>query len=121
MNFITSELKALELGDMSPGFGDFARIADVFRNPQTHVMWGSSTEEQVSWTSGLGNGASVFTYYVGERMMQMPGSTTLGELHAAVAADVVRYIDADGNMTMQNAQMRGPNQNVTLDDFFRQR
>jgi len=120
-NFITSELKALDLGDLSPGFGDFARIADVFRNPQTHVMWGSSTEEQVSWTSGLGNGASVFTYYVGERMMQMPGSTTLGELHEAVAGDVVRYITNDGNMTMQNAQMRGPNQNVTLDDFFRQR
>ncbi len=120
-SFITSELKALELTDMSLGFGDFDRIADVFRNPTTHIMWGSSTEEQVSWTSNLGNGASVFTYFVGERMMNMPGSTTIGQLHQAVHDDVVSYIRSDGNMTMQEPQMMGPNQNTTLSDFFRQR
>ena len=120
-NFITSELKALELYDMSLGFGDFEQIARVFQNPQRHIAWGGSTEDQVSWTSSLGNGASVFAYYVGEHMMSSTSSTTFGQIQNAVHDDVVRYIENDGNMTMQNPQMRGPNQNMTLEDFFRQR
>ncbi len=120
-SFITSELKALNLDDLSLGFGDFQAIAEVFRNPQRHIMWGASTEDQVSWTSGLGNGASVFAYYVGERMMSAPTSTTFADLNRAVHDDVVRYIEGNGNMTMQNPQMRGPNASMTLEDFFRQR
>ena len=120
-NFITSELKALNLTDMSLGFGDFGQIAEVFRNPQRHIMWGASTEDQVSWTSGLGNGASVFTYWMGEHLRLAPGSTTFSALNTAVDDDVVRYIEGNGNMTMQNPQMRGDNQTMTLDDFFRQR
>ena len=120
-NFISSELKALDLDDLSLGFGDFEEMAEVFRSPQRHVMWGGSTEDQVSWTSGLGNGASVFTYYLGERMMSVPGSTPLSQLNGLVHDDVVRYIESDGNLTMQNPQMRGGNQSMTLDDFFRQR
>ncbi len=54
-------------------------------------------------------------------MMSVPGSTTIGQLHQAVHDDVVRYIESDGNMTMQEPQMLGPNQNTTLSDFFRQR
>ena len=120
-NFITSELKSLDLYDMSLGFGDFDQIARVFQNPQRHIAWGGSTEDQVSWTSSLGNGASVFAYYVGEHMIDAAGSMTFGQLQEVVHGDVVNYIEADGNMTMQNPSMRGPYQNMTLDDFFRQR
>ena len=120
-NLITSELKALNLTDMSLGFGDFQQIAAVFQNPARHIAWGGSTEDQVSWTSSLGNGASVFAYYVGERMMEVPGSSTFADLNRLVHDDVVRYIESDGNMTMQNPQMRGSRQSMTLDDFFRQR
>ncbi len=120
-NFITSELKALELDDMSLGFGDFGDIARVFRNPQRHIAWGASTEDQVSWTSSLGNGASVFAYFVGQHLMSAPGSMTLSQLSSDVHDDVVLYIERNGNMTMQNPSMRGPNQNMTIDDFFRQR
>jgi len=120
-NFITSELKALNLTDMSLGFGDFSQIAAVFQNPQRHIAWGGSTEDQVSWTSSLGNGASVFAYYMGERLMESTSSTTFADVQRAVHDDVVRYIEGNGNMTMQNPTMRGPNQNMTLDDFFRQR
>jgi hypothetical protein len=120
-DFISSDLKALDLYDMSSGFGDFDQIAEVFRNPQRHIAWGSSTEDQVSWTSSLGNGASVFAYYVGERMMSSDASTTFGDVQRLVHDDVVRYIKDDGNMTMQNPSLRGPNQNMTLADFFRQR
>ena len=103
------------------GFGDFSQIASVFENPQRHVAWGASTEDQVSWTSSLGNGASVFTYYMGERLMEASGSATFAQISQMVHDDVVSYIDGNGNMTMQNPQMRGANQSMTLDDFFRQR
>ena len=120
-DFITSEHKALNLTDMSLGFGDFSQIASVFENPQRHVAWGASTEDQISWTSSLGNGASVFTYYMGERMMAASGSATFAQINQAVHDDVVSYIEGNGNMTMQNPQMGGANQSMTLDDFFRQR
>jgi hypothetical protein len=120
-NLITSELKALNLTDMSLGFGDFQQIAAVFQNPARHIAWGGSTEDQVSWTSSLGNGASVFAYYVGQRMMEVPVSTTFAELNRLVHDDVVGYIESDGNMTMQNPQIRGSRQSMTLEDFFRQR
>lgn len=120
-NFITSELKALNLTDLSLGFGDFDRIAQVMANPQRHVMWGASTDEQVSWTSPLGGGASVFAYYLGQRLTSEPGSATLAQVHRLVHDDVTRYIAQDGNMTMQNPQIAGRNQSMTLDEFFRQR
>jgi hypothetical protein len=120
-NFITSELKALNLTDTSLGFGDFSRIADVMRNPQRHVLISASSDEQVSWTSQLGGGSSVFTYYLGQRLMSDPMSTTLAQLHDQVHDDVTRYIAQDGNMTMQDPQIAGPRQTMTLQDFFRQR
>lgn len=120
-NFITSELKSLDLSDMSLGFGDFGDFARVFQNPLRHIMWGGSTEDQVSWTSSLGNGTSVFTYYIGQRMMDAPGTMTFRQLNQQVHDDVVGYIESDGNMTMQDPQMRGDNQDITLEAFFRQR
>jgi hypothetical protein len=120
-NFITAELKALNLADMSLGFGDFGRIAQVMQNPQRHVMMGASTDEQVSWTSPLGGGASVFTYYLGQRLASAPGSTTLAQVLRQVHDDVTRYIAQDGRMTMQNPQIAGSRQSMTLDEFFRQR
>ena len=66
-NFIGAEVKTVSgLTDLSLLFGDLAAIERVFQQAQRHIMWGASTEDQVSWTSGLGNNASVFTYYVGE-------------------------------------------------------
>jgi hypothetical protein len=118
--FVSSELKALDLGDMSLGFGDFSQMADVFRNPQTHIMWGSSTEDQVSFTSNLGNNASVFTYFVGEHIMNSPESITLGELQRMVHDDVSEWANEAG-LTPQNPQMRGPNQNTSIGDLLRQR
>ena len=54
-------------------------------------------------------------------MMAAPGSMTFAQLQSDVHDDVVAYIEGNGNMTMQNPQMRGPNQNMTLEQFFRQR
>ncbi|MCK5650347.1 MAG: caspase family protein [Gemmatimonadetes bacterium] len=117
--FIGAELKAAgELEDMSLGFGDLADVARVFQSPQRHVMWGASTEDQVSWTSGLGGGSSVFTFYVGEHMRSASLDTSLQDLGRAVARDVESYIREDGNMTMQNPRMRGSNASMTLGQFF---
>jgi hypothetical protein len=117
--FIGAELKAAgELEDMSLGFGDLSNVARVFQNPQRHVMWGASTEDQVSWTSSLGGGSSVFTFYVGEHLRSASLDTSLQELGRVVARDVESYIRDDGNMTMQNPQMRGSNASMTLGQFF---
>jgi len=113
--FIGAELKAAgALEDMSLGFGDLSSMARVFQSPQRHVMWGASTEDQVSWTSGLGGGASVFTFYVGEHLRSASLDISLEELGRAVARDVESYIREDGNMSMQNPQMRGDNASMTL-------
>jgi len=120
--FIGAELKAAgELEDMSLGFGDLSSMARVFQNPQRHVMWGASTEDQVSWTSSLGGGSSVFTFYVGEHLRSASLETSLQDLGQAVARDVESYIREDDNMTMQNPQMLGSNASLTLRQFFRMR
>ena len=120
--FINSEVKALgDMSDLSLGFGNFQAIATALSNPQRHIMWGASTEDQVSWTSGLGNGASVFTYFMGERLMSAPTSSSFTQVQQQVHADVVDYIEGNGNMTMQNPQMRGSNAGMSLEAFFRQR
>ncbi|MGE0158002.1 MAG: caspase family protein [Gemmatimonadales bacterium] len=118
-NFITSELKALNLTDTSIGFGDFGRIARVMENPQRHVMWGASTDEQVSWTSELGGGSSVFAYYLGQRLTAAPGSATLAQVHRQVRDDVVGYTRE--NTELQEPQLRGDRQSMTVAEFFRQR
>jgi hypothetical protein len=118
-NFITSELKALNLTDFSLGFGNFAEIAQAMENPQRHVMWGASTDMQVSWTSDLGGGSSVFAYYLGQRLTAAPGTMTLAQVHRQVAEDVGSYSRA--NTEAQDPQMRGDRQSMTVADFFRQR
>ena len=118
-NFITSELKALNLTDLSLGFGDFGRIAQVMENPQRHVMWGASTDQQVSWTSGLGGGSSVFAYYLGQRLTEAAGSATLAQVHRLVNDDVTRYTRE--NTELQEPQLRGDRQSMTVAEFFRQR
>ncbi len=118
-NFITSELKALNLTDTSLGFGDFGRIAQVMENPQRHVMWGASTDEQVSWTSGLGGGSSVFAYYLGQRLTEAAGSATLAQVHRLVNDDVTRWTRE--NTELQDPQLRGDRQSMTVAEFFRQR
>jgi hypothetical protein len=118
-NFITSELKALNLTDTSLGFGDFGRIAQVMENPQRHVMWGASTDEQVSWTSGLGGGSSVFAYYLGQHLTEAAPSATLAQVHRLVRDDVVSYTRE--NTELQEPQMRGDRQSMTVGEFFRQR
>jgi hypothetical protein len=119
VNFITSELKALDLTDTSLGFGDFGRIAQVMENPQRHVMWGASTDEQVSWTSSLGGGASVFAYYLGQHLTEAASSATLAQVHRLVRDDVVEFTRE--NTELQEPQMRGDRQSMTVGEFFRQR
>jgi hypothetical protein len=117
-NFIGSELKAAgELPDLSLFFGDLASIERAFQQPQRHIMWGSSTEEQVSWTSGLGNNASVFTYYVGEALMSAPLTSSFRDLAGPVHDNTMEYI-RNNDMTDQNPQMRGDNASMTLGEFF---
>ena len=119
--FVTSELKSLNIEDISWGFGDFDQMADVFRNPQTHIMWGSSTEDQVSFTSNLGNNASVFTYFVGEYLMNLPESTSMSEFQRLVHDDVAAWA-SDADLTPQNPQMMGPNLGGTsIGELLRQR
>ncbi len=117
-NFIGAEMKvAAELADLSLMFGDLESIERAFQQPQRHIMWGASTEDQVSWTSGLGNNASVFTYYVGEHLMSAPLDATFGDLSGPVHDDVMAYI-RDSDLTDQNPQMRGDNASMTLGEFF---
>jgi hypothetical protein len=118
-NFITSELKALDLTDFSLGFGDFGAIARSMENPQRHVMWGASTDQQVSWTSDLGGGSSVFAYYLGQRLTAAPGTMTLAQVHGQVSGDVVAY--SRTNTELQEPQIRGDRQSMTVAEFFRQR
>ncbi|HSG46435.1 MAG TPA: caspase family protein [Longimicrobiales bacterium] len=117
-NFIAVEPRVVgEISDLSPGSGD----ARVFSDPQRHVLWDASAGDQVSWTSGLDGGASVFSWYLGERLASAPLTATLQEVHRQVAADVERYIDGNGHMTMQIPQLRGSSASMTLEEFFRQR
>ena len=117
-NFISADVKStLDVSDLSPLFGDLASVEDVFERPQRHIMWGASTEDQVSWTSGLGNGASVFTYFVGEHLMSAPLTATFAEVNRTVHDDALEYT-RDNDMSDQNAQMRGDNARMTLGEFF---
>ena len=121
-SFITSELRALEVTDLSLGFGDFASIAAAFESPQRHLMWSAATEAQVSWTS-VQFFSGVFTTLLVGRLRSEPGSSTFAQVHRLVHDDVVAHIEDEptGEMTMQNPQMRGDRQSMTIDDFFRQR
>lgn len=117
-NFIGAELKATgELPDLSLMFGDLASIERVFQQPQRHIMWGASTEDQVSWTSDLGNNASVFAYYVGEHLMSAPLTATFRDLAGPVHDDVMSWI-LRSDLSDQNPQMRGENASMTLGEFF---
>jgi hypothetical protein len=117
-NFIGAELKAAGgLSDMSLFFNDLASIERVFQQPQRHIMWGASTEDQVSWTSGLGGGASVFTYFVGEYLMSAPLTATFDDISASVHDAAIEYTRAN-DMSDQDAQMRGDNARMTLGEFF---
>lgn len=117
-NFIGAEVKtASGLADLSLLFGDLAAIERVFQQPQRHIMWGASTEDQVSWTSGLGNNASVFTYYVGEHLMSAPLNATFQDIARPVHDDVMAYI-RNADLTDQNPTMRGDNARMTLGEFF---
>ncbi len=120
-NFITSELKAANLTDFSLGFGDFSQIARAMEDPQQHVMWGASTDMQVSWVGGpeLGGGSSVFAYYLSEHLTEASGSETLAQIHRDVFADVTRYSREEREL--QEPQIRGDRQSMTVADFFRQR
>jgi hypothetical protein len=118
-NLITSELKALNLTDMSIGFGDFQRIAEVMDDPQRHVMWGASTDQQVSWVSDLGGGSSVFAYYLGQYLTAAAPTATLAQVHQLVREATVEY--SEENTELQEPQMRGDRQSMTVAEFFRQR
>jgi hypothetical protein len=117
-NFIGTEVKAIdELTDMSLMFGDLAAIEQVFRQPRRHIMWSSSTEEQVSWTSGLGNNASLFTYYAGEALMNAPLSASFRDISGGVHDQTIAYT-RDNGMTDQNPVMSGDNARMSLGEFF---
>ena len=102
---------------MSFLFDDLASIERVFQQPQRHIMWGASTEDQVSWTSGLGNGASVFTYFVGEYLMSAPLTATFEDVSGSVHDAAIEYTRAN-DMSDQDAQMQGDNARMTLGEFF---
>ncbi|MEQ1854819.1 MAG: caspase family protein [Longimicrobiales bacterium] len=120
-NFITSDLKAANLTDFSLGFGDFSAIARAMEDPQQHVMWGASTDMQVSWVGGpeLGGGSSVFAYFLGQHLTEASGSETLAQIHRDVFADVTTY--SRENRELQEPQIRGDRQSMTVAEFFRQR
>lgn len=121
-SFISSELRGLEITDLSLGFGDFASIAEVLDRPQRHLMWSASTDAQVSWTSAeYLTGA--FTTVLDRRLRSEPGSPTFAQVHRLVHDDVVAHTTnhPSGDMELQNPQLRGDRQSMTIDEFFRQR
>jgi hypothetical protein len=121
-SFITGELRALNVTDFSPGFGDFGRVAEVLRRPQRHLMWSAATDEQKSWTSTeflLG----AFTTFLERRLRSEAGTSTFAQVHRLVHDDVARHTGNDpaAEMELQNPQLGGDRQSMTIDDFFRQR
>jgi hypothetical protein len=82
-------------------------------------MWGASTDQQVSWTSPLGGGSSVFAYFLGQRLTAAPGTATLAQVHGQVRGDVLGWTES--NTEPQEPQMRGSRQSMTVAEFFRQR
>ena len=111
-NFIGFELTGGAITDMSTGFGDLSSVADVLRNSPRHVMWGSSTEDQVSWTTS--NNTSVFTEFVAERLMTEPLDMSLTEVARRVSADVAEYIGRRERMSMQDPVIAGRNAGLSL-------
>jgi hypothetical protein len=120
--FITSELRALNITDLSLGFGDLQGIAEVLDRPQRHLLWSASTDAQVSWTSAeYLTGA--FTTILDRRLRSEPGTATFAQVHRLVHDDVVAHTSnhPSGEMELQNPQLRGDRQSMTIDEFFRQR
>jgi hypothetical protein len=121
-SFITTELRALNVSDLSPGFGDFSRIAQVLGGPQRHIMWSAATDEQPSWTS-VEYRTGAFTTILDRRLRSEPGTATFAEIHRLVHDEVAQHTGSHptGEMELQNPQIRGDRQSMTIDDFFRQR
>ena len=111
-NFIGFELTGEAITDMSTGFGDLSSVAEVLRNSPRHVMWGSSTEDQVSWTTG--NNTSVFTEFVADRLMTEPLDMSLTEVARRVSADVSAYIGRRQGMSAQDPVIAGSNAGLSL-------
>ena len=112
-NFIGFEVAGSEITDMSIGFGDLSSVAEMLRAAPTHVMWSSSTEDQVSWTTG--NNTSVFTQFVADRLMTEPLDRSLREVAGVVSADVEEYMSGRRNvMSMQDPQIAGANADLSL-------
>lgn len=116
-NFIGLETKAVADDAALDLLNDLTAIEQVFRRPARHIMWGSSTEDQVSWTSDLGNNASVFTYYLGEALMEAPLSASFRDLERQVHDNTMDYI-LRNDMTDQNPVLRGDNASLSLGAFF---
>ena len=104
--------------DSSMGFGDLAAIEDALSRPQRHIMWSSSTEDQVSWTTSLGAGASLFTHYLTQHLTTAPLESTLAEVAQSVFQDVQRYTEEHDNMSAQHPQIRRHGEATTIGDFF---
>lgn len=116
-SFIGAETKAVAGDAALELLNDLAAIEETFRRPARHIMWGSSTEDQVSWTSGLGNNASLFTYYLGEALMQAPLSASFRDLEQQVHDNTMDYI-LRNDLTDQNPVLRGDNADMSLGAFF---
>ena len=115
-NFIGFEVGGNAITDMSTGFGDLSAVAEVLRASPRHVMWSSSTEDQVSWTTG--RNSSVFTQFVAERLMAAPLDRSLTEVAGAVTADVVEYINRRENMSMQDPVITGADAGLSLRELL---
>ena len=114
-NFVAFEVIDESGNNLPIGFGDLDAIAASMQAPQTHVMWSSSTEDQVSWTSGS---VSVFTKYLTERLRGESAARTLNEVAGAVSDDVEEYILSTDGMTMQSPVISGRDGALTLREFF---
>ena len=104
--------------DSTTGFGDLAAVEETLRRPQRHIMWSSSTEDQVSWTTSLGAGTSLFTHYLAQHLETAPLESTLAEVAQSVFQDVQRYTEEHDNMSAQHPQIRRHSDTTTIGDFF---
>ena len=114
-NFVAFEVIDESGNNLPIGLGDLDAIAASMQAPQTHVMWSSSTEDEVSWTTGR---VGVFTQYVVERLMSEPAGRTLSEIAREVSDDVEEYILSTDGMTMQSPVISGRDRALTLREFF---
>lgn len=97
-------------------------ISEVLNQPQRHVLLAASADDQVSWTAegwpNRGGVASVFTYYLAERLESAPPTATFQSVMAQVRDESLEYSRRTYN-SPQTPQAEGTQTAMSIREFLR--